>query len=122
MGNTSITEGRTALNLGTTSIKRDKTKIQMGSSSISRGKSTTSLGTSTITSGKTKISMGRLNCQRPGLFSFQIMILLDFTKRTAGCAGPSDCGARRLGPGLSCCSVLVLHASVCCDHLEVATP
>ncbi|KAL1277883.1 hypothetical protein QQF64_024556 [Cirrhinus molitorella] len=64
MGNTSITEGKTALNLGSTSIKRDKTKILMGNSSISRGKSTTSLGSSTITSGKTKISMGGASFSR----------------------------------------------------------
>ncbi|KAK1798208.1 hypothetical protein P4O66_000701 [Electrophorus voltai] len=64
MGNTSITEGRTALNLGSTSIKRGKTKIMMGNSSISRGKSTTSLGSSTITSGKTKISLGVTECDR----------------------------------------------------------
>ncbi len=37
MGNTSFTEGKTALNLGSTSIKRDKSKLMMGKSSISRG-------------------------------------------------------------------------------------
>lgn len=64
MGNTSFTEGRTALNLGSTSIKREKSKILMGNTSIFRGKSTTSLGSSTITSGKTKISLGSASFSR----------------------------------------------------------
>ncbi|XP_072550430.1 zwilling [Salminus brasiliensis] len=49
MGNTSITEGKTALSVGGSSIARGKTSITMGKSSITRGVTTTSMGDSTIT-------------------------------------------------------------------------
>lgn len=64
MGNTSFTEGKTALTLGNTTIKRGKSKLALGNTSISRGRSTTSLGSSTITSGKTKISLGSASFSR----------------------------------------------------------
>lgn len=64
MGNTSITEGKTALSLGASSIARGKTSITMGKSSITRGVTTTSMGDSTITRGKTTISLGRASFSR----------------------------------------------------------
>lgn len=64
MGNTSITEGKTALAVGSTSIARGKTTVSMGNSSIFRGVTTTSMGDSTIQRQKTTVALGRASFSR----------------------------------------------------------
>lgn len=64
MGNTSITEGKTALAVGSTSIARGKTTVSLGKSSIFRGVTTTSMGDSTIQRQKTTVALGRASFSR----------------------------------------------------------
>ncbi|CAG5897320.1 unnamed protein product [Menidia menidia] len=64
MGNTSITEGKTAVAVGSTSIARGKTTVSLGNSSIFRGVTTTSMGDSTIQRQKTTVALGRASFSR----------------------------------------------------------